>query len=327
MDRNATSAAFTTLRPRHSRVAIPSGCLTMVGGPLMALGFWLAGTALVVMPGDPAARTQLLLGIAVAAVGLAVFAVRMRQTFRTLTPRPEVAVEAGHRLTPGAIVPMRVRLRATARLSRLKVTLVCERRYMDQETAPGTMSVTPIERVETLTAQDLFEEANLSLNRRVPWEKTASVVVPYLAKPSGPVLPSGTAEWFIDVLVETALGKPVHDRYDVLVALSDAPETALQPGIQAGFQPPAPDTSLVANIGPAVGCAVIPLAFLLAGPLFLWFYFSGVETKRGNPIMPLVAGVIFTIAGLVGVRAAIGSRSGAGKSNWKGRTRDHRRLP
>jgi len=189
------------------------------------------------------------------------------------------------------------------------------------------MTATLADRVETLTAQDLFEETGVSLNRRVLWEKTASVVVPYLAKPSGPVLPSGTAEWFLDVLVEPALGKPVHDRYDVLVVLSDAPETALQPGKQASFQPPAPDTSLLANLGPAVGCGVIALAFLLVGPIFLWFYFSGVATKRGNPVMPLVVGVLFTLVGLLGVWAAIGSRSSGGPSNWKRRTHDPRRLP
>jgi len=322
-----TSGLFATLRPRRRRVAVPPGCLTMVGGPLMAVGFWLIGVAVVFMHGDPAARAQIIIGSAVAVVGLAVFAVRMRQTFGALTPVPEVALERGQRLSPGAIVPMRLRLRATARLSRLKVTLVCERRYVEQVTSAGTMSVSTAERVETLTTQDLFEVTGISLNRRIPWEETASVVVPYLAKPSGPVLPSGTAEWFIDVLVEPALGKPVHDRYDLLVVLSDAPETALQPGNQTAFQPPASDTSLLANLGPAVGCAVIALAFLLVGPIFLWLYFSDAATKRGNPIMGLFAGILFTGLGLAGVSALLRRQPRHRPDNWKRRTHDPRRLP
>lgn len=320
-----TAGAFVALRPRRPRVALPPGCLTLLGGPLMACGLWQIGLVVFARPDALAARGLLGFGLAFAAVSAAIFFVRMRRTLSALTPVPDVSLEGGHRLTPGAIVPMRIRLRAAARLARLKITLVCERRYVDQETTPGTMSVTPVERIETLTTQDLFEETGLSLNRRILWEKTASVVVPYLAKPSGPVLPSGTAEWYIDVLTEPSIGKAVHDRYDLVVVLSDAPDTPLQPetpGARPGARA-APAT--LDRIGPAVGCAVLALAFLLAGPILPWFFFSGIPARRGNLLMALAVGILF--AGLVLAGVSLLVHRAVRPDNWKGRTHDPRRLP
>jgi len=79
--------------------------------------------------------------------------------------------------------------------------------------------------VETLSADVLLDETNLTLNRRIPWERTVSLAVPYLGKPSGPVLPAGMAAWHVDVLVEPGYGKPIHDEYDLLVG----PETRPTP--------------------------------------------------------------------------------------------------
>lgn len=75
-----------------------------------------------------------------------------------------------------------------------------------------------------------------------------------------------------------------------------APATAGRPG--------AP----VAGVGPGLGCGLVCLAFLLVGPFFLYLYFSGVPTKRGNPIMPLIVGVLFTLVGLLGTYALLTSR-------------------
>ena len=77
-------------------------------------------------------------------------------------------------------------------------------------------------------------------------------------------------------------------------------------------------------LDPGFGCLLIPLAFLLVGPVLLYFYFSGAPTRRGNPVMGLLVGVLFTAVGFLGV-LALGSmrRKNGGK---QGRN-DRRRLP
>jgi hypothetical protein len=80
----------------------------------------------------------------------------------------------------------------------------------------------------------------------------------------------------------------------------------------------------VADFLPGVGCLVICLGFMLVGPIFLWLYFSGAPTRRGNPAMGLVAGILFTAVGFLGVLMlnSMGRKSGR---RW-GR-KDPRRLP
>ncbi len=84
------------------------------------------------------------------------------------------------------------------------------------------------------------------------------------------------------------------------------------------------------DVGPAetiaggVGCFLVAVAFLLVGPVFLWFYFSGAPTRRGNPVMGLVAGILFTAVGFLGI-LALGSMRRTSGRRW-GR-KDPRRLP
>ena len=105
-------------------------------------------------------------------------------------------------------------------------------------------------------------------------------------------------------------------------------------------QPPAPGPALaseppgdpaaasaadaVAGLLPGVGCGVICLGFMLVGPIFLWLYFSGAPTRRGNPVMGLVAGILFTALGFLGVLVLGSMRRKSGR-RW-GR-HDPRRLP
>ena len=73
-----------------------------------------------------------------------------------------------------------------------------------------------------------------------------------------------------------------------------------------------------------LGCSLIVLAFLLVGPVLLYFYFSGAQTRRGNPVMGLVVGILFTAVGFLGVLALGSMRRKSGRK-W-GRN-DPRRLP
>lgn len=59
-----------------------------------------------------------------------------------------------------------------------------------------------------------------------------------------------------------------------------------------------------------LGCALAPLVFVVAGSIFLVFYFSGMATKRGNPIVGLVFGIVAILVGVIGIAALVG---GGGK--------------
>jgi hypothetical protein len=72
------------------------------------------------------------------------------------------------------------------------------------------------------------------------------------------------------------------------------------------------------------GCFIISLGFMLVGPIFLWLYFSGAPTRRGNPEMGLIGGILFTALGFLGILVA-GSMGRKSKRKW-GRN-DPRRLP
>lgn len=101
------------------------------------------------------------------------------------------------------------------------------------------------------------------------------------------------------------------------------------PGPAQASQPPGDPAAAsvpdpVAELPPGVGCLVICLGFMLVGPIFLWLYFSGAPTRRGNPAMGLVAGIVFTALGFLGILVLGSMRRKSGR-RW-GR-HDPRRLP
>ena len=100
----------------------------------------------------------------------------------------------------------------------------------------------------------------------------------------------------------------------------------------ASGPPPAPvdgkpdrgESSTLEALSGGAGCFIISLGFMLVGPIFLWLYFSGAPTRRGNPEMGLVAGILFTALGFLGI-LVLGSMRRKSSRKW-GRN-DPRRLP
>jgi hypothetical protein len=101
------------------------------------------------------------------------------------------------------------------------------------------------------------------------------------------------------------------------------------PGAAQASQPPRDPAAAsvadpIAELPPGVGCLVICLGFLLVASVMLFFYFSGTPSRRGNPVMGLVAGVLFGGLGLLGLWVLL---TGRRKQRGRQHENDPRRLP
>jgi len=112
---------------------------------------------------------------------------------------------------------------------------------------------------------------------------------------------------------------------DAMPAPAPAPAPASgAPPAAADGKPNRGELSTLELLSGGAGCLIISLGFMLVGPIFLWLYFSGAPTRRGNPVMGLVAGIVFSALGFLGILALGSMRRKSGRK-W-GRN-DPRRLP
>ena len=316
--------AFTLLKPRASRRAAGPGCLGLLGGPLLAFGVWLIAQALLLPHEAETVRLSVVTGAAAALLGVWLLVNRLRRTTAGAARPAQVALGEGRRLTPGEVVPVRLQQPGPARLASLAFNVVCERRYKKEATESGSSSTTPADAVETVWTDELLREADVSLGPREHLTRVVALALPRIAKPSGPTLPSGDIAWFLDVSKQSPRGTVTHDIFDLNVVLSDAATESIQPAASHGASPAGDQGSAGDNLGAGIGCLVISLGFMLVGPIFLWLYYSGAPTRRGNPAMGLVAGILFSAAGFLGILALGSMRRKSGRK-W-GRN-DPRRLP
>jgi hypothetical protein len=268
---------------------------------LVAFGIWLVAFSVLIRPDVPTARAQVAAGVALAGVGLLLLVRTLRRIRASAVSRVELALPAGCVLHPGANVPVRVRLAGPARVDRLVVRAICERQYTRQVMTPGSTAVSTANEVEELWRQDLLDERNVVVPTRAPSDRVLTLAVSTLARPTGPVMPAGTVAWRLEVA--SGPDAQVNQVYDISVPSSAEDAVAVTGAPPTADRSARPLTRDDAATG--LGCGVITLAFLLIGPIFLWFYFSDVPTKRGNPVMGLVAGVLFTSLGLVALFALI----------------------
>jgi hypothetical protein len=316
--------AFTELRPRASRRAAGPGCLAMLGGPLAAFGLWMIAQAYLLPREAETVRLSVITGAGAVLLGFWLIATRMRRTSAGAARPALVALAEGRRLTPGEVMPVRLRQSGPARLASLTLSVVCERRYKREATAPGSGSTASAEEVETVWTEELLREADVSLGPQEHLTRVVALAMPRLAKPSGPTLPGGEIAWYLDVSKQSPRGAVVHEVFDLQVVLSDAAAESVQPAAHSVAKPAAEQGGAVENLGAGIGCLAISLGFLLVGPIFLWLYFSGAPTRRGNPVMGLVAGILFSAVGFLGI-LALGSMRRKSRRKW-GRN-DPRRLP
>jgi len=291
--------AFVTLTPRQRRFSRRPGCLLMLGGPMMGFGLWLISVAvlrvIVIVP----APMLIGVGAGFALLGFVLLVSRMRRVSWSGLPEVEVAIAGGKRLRPGASAALRLRQPGPARIERLTVSLVCERHYSRQVLKPDASAVTSTDESEVVWSEDLLDERDIRVSARARLEKVVTLTVPTLAKPTGPVLPGGSIWWHLDVRSDTGGGTPLLDQFNIVVVL---PGDATAPASRTEAttdKDPVDASNAASGLSVAVGCGLITLAFMLVGPAFLYFYFSGAPTQRGNPVMALVGGVVFTGVGLL----------------------------
>jgi ABC-type nickel/cobalt efflux system permease component RcnA len=136
---------------------------------------------------------------------------------------------------------------------------------------------------------------------------------------------AGTGAWLLAKRLRTAFPRRAKEpRWNETVIDDTAPASRPTGAVGPDGKPARGDPSPMEALAGGLGCSIVVLAFLLVGPVFLYFYFSGTPTRRGNPVMALVAGILFSGIGLFGLWALVSSRS---SNASRQKSKDPRRLP
>ena len=136
---------------------------------------------------------------------------------------------------------------------------------------------------------------------------------------------AGAGAWLLARRMRSIISRRGSEpRWNEVVLDDTAAATRSDGTVGPDGKPARGDIGPVEALAGGLGCFLVVGAFLLVGPVFLYFYFSGTPTRRGNPVMPLVAGILFSGVGLAGLWALVTSRrSDASRQKEK----DPRRLP
>lgn len=136
---------------------------------------------------------------------------------------------------------------------------------------------------------------------------------------------AGAGAWLLAKRLRGAFPRKAGEpRWNEVVLDDTAPATPRAGRSGPDGKPVRGDVSPMEALAGGLGCALVVLAFLAVGPVFLYFYFSGTATRRGNPVMPLIAGILFSGVGLVGLWGLLTSRR---EDAGRRKRQDPRRLP
>lgn len=190
-------AGFNRLVRREADAGKP-GCALLLALPTGIVGFgalWLyfSGHA---DDGEGPGWIVPVVGFAFAAVALLLLYAGLRGMRGRSIPLPEVSLEKGIVLRPGARGVVRVRQPGPARFAKLTVKAVCERRYRRPVGKDGESSV---EDIEPLWSTTLFEIVDQPIARGLAVERDLELRLPHDARPTGPAQPEGEVRWAIEV--------------------------------------------------------------------------------------------------------------------------------
>lgn len=172
-------------------LAVPVG---LVGYGLLALLALGVGRE-----GDGVPWVMAVVAVAFAAVATLMLYAGVRGLRGRSLPAPEVALEAGVALQPGARAWVRVRQGGPVSLERLTVEVVCERRY---RRPLGGRSKGSVDDVELLWGQRLLEITDQPIAAGRSIERELELRLPADARPSGGAAEGGQIRWAIEVRAE-----------------------------------------------------------------------------------------------------------------------------
>jgi len=136
---------------------------------------------------------------------------------------------------------------------------------------------------------------------------------------------AGAGAWLLAKRMRSAFPRRAKEpRWNEVVIDDTAPAGPRAGTVGSDGKPARSDRGPTEDVPPGLGCLLIPLGFLLVGPVLLYFYFSGAPTRRGNPVMGLVVGILFTAVGCLGILALGSLRRQSGRTRERD---DPRRLP
>ena len=301
---------FVRLPPADLPPAGRVGCLLTLAAVLLVIGGGIVAAFVV----DPSGRGDMwvmpVVGGGFSLVGALLLYAGMRGARGLKIPEPEVSIEQGVRLAPGAAVRVRLRQPGPMTVESLRLRLCCERVY-ERQMRPN--SAATVEDRELLWEQVLEQVRGERVAAGAALEREATLRLPADARPTGPAA-DGAIRWRIEVWGEAGFMRATYRAFEIDVqplagTAPSAPDAArLRAGPQADTSDAGADVPPRQN-HPAIrrrfrpsgraGLLVAGLGFVIPAAFFLWAFFSGAAISgRGNPYMALAGGIVFGGIGL-----------------------------
>jgi hypothetical protein len=302
---------FVRLPPTDAAPAGRVGCLLVLAAVLLAIG----GGIVFAYVAHPAGKGDMwvmpVVGGGFALVGALLLYAGVRGARGLKIPEPEVFIDDGVPLLPGAVVQLRLRQRGPMTVDSLQLRVCCERLYERQVRANSSATV---EDRELLWEQLLAEVKDERIAAGAVLEREVTLRLPADARPTGPATADGTIRWQVEVRGEAGFMRATHRAFEIRVApFGGAAPSALDAASLRGAARTADDDAggdEAQQHRPAnrrrfrpsgrAGMLVIGLGFVIPAAFFLWAFFSGAAfSGRGNPYMALVGGLLFGGIGLL----------------------------
>lgn len=308
---------YVPLRRAGPEPSTQVGCTFLLGIPLTLLGAGIFSVFFLDSGGDPNTWVSLLVGGGFGAVGLLLLFAGIKGKRGLSVPRTEVYLQEGVALRPGVLARVIVRQPGPASLDSLDVRLLCERVY---RRVVSEKSRSTVEDRERLVEQELVSLRGTVAPAGGAIERDAVLTIPPDAPPDGPAVPDGTIRWSIEVVGDAGVMRAIFHSFRLAVGsagegrLGAGPqpaedadgetvgESAAEPAGGGETATAAPGTGPAQSRGDGgktggCGCLAIGAGFLFCGATFIWLYFNA-ETARGNPLVGLIGGIVFSLLGV-----------------------------
>lgn len=277
------------------------GCLFILAILSLTAGALLGGLFFL----SPVGRNDVfvpLVAAVLALVGGVLFFAGIRGTLGSALPPSQLSVEEPAAFRPGRTLRLRLLQPGPTRITSLRLRATCERVYKRRLRVRNGWST--VEDYEVLWEQRLLDVPTEQVPEHGILEHELTLVLSPDARPSGPAQPDGVIRWRLEVSGESGAARAAYQEYDIRVEAAETSEMEAR-APATGERPKGDSASAFAF---RAGCLGMALLFLASGGFLLWMFWTGAAFRgRGNPYVPLVAGLAFGGLGLLGLVVAIAS--------------------